>query len=58
MQGAFQDTDYLFQQCEFFKETWGLVTAAQGIKNNQSYCSIAEWMTCIVQNESKMETKS
>ncbi|BAF23476.1 Os08g0330900 [Oryza sativa Japonica Group] len=39
------------------QETWNLVPAAQGIQNNQTYCSLKEWMSCIMQNESKTEAR-
>ena len=55
--GEFEDTDHLFRQCDFLKETWNLVSAVQGIQNNQTYCSIKEWMAGIMQNENKTEVR-
>ena len=46
-----------FNNVIFLKETWNLVPAAQGIQNNQTYCSLKEWMSCIMQNENKTEAR-
>lgn len=55
--GVFKDTDHLFRQCDFFKETWNRVSAVQGIQNNQTFSSLKDCMTYIMQNESKTEVR-
>uniref|UniRef100_A0A0D3GZ23 Reverse transcriptase zinc-binding domain-containing protein n=1 Tax=Oryza barthii TaxID=65489 RepID=A0A0D3GZ23_9ORYZ len=52
--GAFEDTDHLFQQCDFFKRN---VESCPCCSRITTYCSLKEWMTCIMQNENKTKAR-